>query len=77
MEVAFADARQILGVGQARNRARRAVEHTVPFGLICLSLVTVWYATAELSYADHGHQAPPRVLIGKLGPGWARGSRPA
>jgi hypothetical protein len=33
VEQAFADARQVLGVGQARNRLRRAVERTVPFGL--------------------------------------------
>src|SRR4029079_17449160 len=44
MEQAFADARQIMGVGEARNRTRRAVERTVPFGLICFSVVTVWYA---------------------------------
>jgi DDE superfamily endonuclease len=48
IEQAFADARQIMGVGQARNRTRRAVERTVPFGLICFSVVTVWYAL-------HGH----------------------
>jgi hypothetical protein len=42
IEVAFSDARQILGVGQARNRTRTAVQRTVPFGLICLSLVTIW-----------------------------------
>ena len=52
IEVAFFDARQTLGVGQARNRTRRAVERTVPFGLICLSLVTIWYATAGHSPAD-------------------------
>ncbi|MEU1630819.1 transposase [Streptomyces sp. NPDC020096] len=52
IEVAFFDARQPLGVGQARNRTRRAVERTVPFGLICLSLVTVWYTTAGHSPAD-------------------------
>ena len=46
IEVAFFDARQTLGVGQARNRPKQAVERTVPFGMICLSLVTVWYATA-------------------------------
>jgi hypothetical protein len=46
IEVAFFDARQTLGVGQARNRLKQAVERTVPFGMICLSLVTVWYATA-------------------------------
>jgi hypothetical protein len=49
----FADARQIVGVGEARNRTRRAVERTVPFGLICFSVVTVWYAL-------HGH-APADV----------------
>ena len=48
IEQAFADARQIIGVGQARNRTRRAVERTVPFGLICFSVVTLWYAL-------HGH----------------------
>src|SRR6476660_738157 len=48
IEQAFADARQIMGVGEARNRTRRAVERTVPFGLICFSVVTVWYAL-------HGH----------------------
>ena len=37
IEQAFADARQIIGVGQARNRTRRAVERTVPFGLICFT----------------------------------------
>jgi hypothetical protein len=31
IEVAFFDARQTLGVGQARNRTRQAVERTVPF----------------------------------------------
>jgi hypothetical protein len=50
IEQAFADARQIIGVGEARNRTRRAVERTVPFGLICFSVVTVWYTL-------HGHCA--------------------
>ena len=42
IEQAFADARQIVGVGEARNRTRRTVERTVPFGLICFSVVTAW-----------------------------------
>jgi hypothetical protein len=46
IEVAFFDARQTLGVGEARNRLRTAVERTVPFGLICQSLTIVWFATA-------------------------------
>jgi len=54
IEQAFADARQIVGVGEARNRTRRAVERTVPFGLICFSVVTVWYAL-------HGHAASALV----------------
>ena len=53
IEQAFADARQIIGVGEARNRTCRAVERTVPFGLICFSLVTLWYTL-------HGH-APEDV----------------
>jgi hypothetical protein len=52
IEVAFSDARQILGVGQARNRTRQAVCRTVPFGLICLSLVTIWYTAAGHTPAD-------------------------
>ena len=60
IEQAFADARQIIGVGEARNRTRRAVERTVPFGLICFSVVTVWYAL-------HGH-APDDVASHRTGP---------
>jgi hypothetical protein len=45
IEVLFADSRQVAGVGQARNRTRNAVERTVPFGLLCVSLTVVWYAT--------------------------------
>jgi uncharacterized membrane protein len=32
-----------MGVGDTRSR-NAAVERTVPFGLICLSVVTLWYA---------------------------------
>jgi DDE superfamily endonuclease len=44
VEILFEEARQVAGVGQARNRGRRAVERTVPFGLLCVSLVVCWYA---------------------------------
>jgi hypothetical protein len=44
VEVLFEEARQVAGVGQARNRTRLAVERTIPFGLVCLSLTVVWYA---------------------------------
>ena len=44
VEVLFEEARQVAGVGQARNHSRRAVERTVPFGLLCVSLIVCWYA---------------------------------
>jgi hypothetical protein len=46
IEVAFEDAKQTTGVGEARNRTRRAVERTVPFGLYTQSIVIVWYHLA-------------------------------
>ena len=51
-----------MGVGEARNRTRRAVERTVPFGLICFSVVTVWYAL-------HGH-APQDVASHRTRARW-------
>jgi hypothetical protein len=51
-----------VGVGEARNRTRRAVERTVPFGLICFSVVTVWYAL-------HGH-APDDVTSHRTRARW-------
>lgn len=44
IEVAFRDAKQLVGVGEAENRTRRAVERTAPFGFLCLTLVITWYA---------------------------------
>lgn len=44
IEPANATGKQLLGVGQARNRVAKAVERTVPFGFLIQTLVTVWYA---------------------------------
>ena len=44
IEPANATAKQVLGVGQARNRVAKAVERTVPFEFLIQTLVTVWYA---------------------------------
>jgi hypothetical protein len=52
VEVLFEEARQVAGVGQARNRTRKAVERTVPFGLVCVSLVVCWYALHRQPAAD-------------------------
>jgi hypothetical protein len=44
IEVCFRDAKQLSGVGEARNRTPAAVKRTVPFGFLCQSLTIVWYA---------------------------------
>ena len=44
IEPANAIGKQLLGVGQARNRLPNAVERTVPFGFLVQTLVIVWYA---------------------------------
>jgi hypothetical protein len=46
IEVAFEDAKHVTGVGEARNRTRKAVERTVPFGLYTQTVVIVWYHLA-------------------------------
>jgi len=48
IEQAFADARNVLGAGEARNRVKLAVERTVPFALLVHTLIVTWYAR-------HGH----------------------
>jgi hypothetical protein len=61
IEVAIEDAKQVFGVGQARNRLELAVERTVPFGLACQTLATLWYATAghhPADVAEHRERAP-------------------
>lgn len=41
-----------MGVGQARNRLPKAVERTVPFGMIIQSIITTWYALYGHDPAD-------------------------
>jgi DDE superfamily endonuclease len=46
IEVAFANAKGPHGAGQARNRTPTAVARTIPFTMITMGVVTVWYARA-------------------------------
>jgi hypothetical protein len=46
IEVTFFDVKNLLGVGEARNRVPSAVTRTVPFGLFCHSILIIWYAVA-------------------------------
>ena len=61
IEVAFQDAKQTVGVGEARNRVRCAVERTVPFGLLCQSVAIAWYAlnADPAADVDRRRQAAP------------------
>ncbi|MEE4595999.1 hypothetical protein V2J94_29590 [Streptomyces sp. DSM 41524] len=69
IETAFFDARQTLGVGEARNRTRLAVERTVPFGLLACTVVTTWYALAGHQPADTDeHRARARWYTTKTQP---------
>jgi len=52
IEVSFQDAKHTSGVGEARNRVRRAVERTVPFGFLCQSIAVAWYALNADAAAD-------------------------
>jgi hypothetical protein len=54
IEQAFADARNVLGAGEARNRVRRAVERTVPFAMLVHTLIVIWYARHGHDPADTG-----------------------
>jgi hypothetical protein len=48
------------------------VERTVPFGLTCLSLVTVWYASAGHTPADvAAHRSRARWYTTKTEPSYA------
>jgi hypothetical protein len=40
----FAEARDLFGAGQARNRPRAAIESTVPFSLYRYTIAVAWYA---------------------------------
>jgi hypothetical protein len=46
IEPSNAAGKQHMGIGQARNRLPKAVERTVPFGMLIQSLVIVWYAVS-------------------------------
>jgi hypothetical protein len=67
--VAFEDAKQVVGVGEARNRTVLAVKRTVPFGLLCMSLTIIWHTLhghSPTDVAEHRalalvpHKRPPR-----------------
>lgn len=63
IEVAFEDAKQITGVGEARNRTEAAVRRTVPFGFISQGIVMIWYITRTPSRRCRRATPPPLTLV--------------
>ncbi|MGH3636807.1 MAG: IS701 family transposase [Mycobacterium sp.] len=70
IEVAIEDAKQITGVGQARNRLPAAVARTVPFELVISSLAICWYALA-------GHQPDDVTAARQLAPWYRSKTQPS
>jgi hypothetical protein len=62
IEPSNATSKQQMGVGQARNRLPKAVERTVPFGMLTQSLVIIWYTLS-------GHH-PDDVVIRRQAQPW-------
>ena len=52
IEPSNAAGKQLLGVGDACNRTRKAVERTVPFGFLVQTLLITWYARSACDPAD-------------------------
>jgi SRSO17 transposase len=61
IEVCYEDAKHVFGVGHARNRSQRAVQRTVPFQFLTMTLTILWYALAGHHpdvVAEHRARAP-------------------
>lgn len=57
----FEEAKELFGVGHARNRTQRAVERTVPFQFLAMTLTILWYAASGHHpdiIAEHRARAP-------------------
>ena len=74
IEPVFFNARRILGIGEARNRLRNAVQRTVPLALIACSLTVLWYTRhGHEFFAPRGLPATTRRNPGRpTGPGRSR-----
>lgn len=61
IEVCFEDGKELFGVGHARNRTRKAVERTVPFQFLAMTITIIWYAASGHhpdDVAEHRARAP-------------------
>lgn len=61
IEVAFQEGKELFGVGHARNRTRKAVERTVPFQFLVMTIAILWYTASGHHpdvVAEHRARAP-------------------
>ena len=72
IEVAFEEGKELFGVGHARNRTRKAVERTVPFQFLTMTLAILWY-TASGHHPDlvAEHRAKAPWYLSKTTPSFA------
>jgi hypothetical protein len=70
IEVTFAEARDLPGVGQARNRTKNAARRTVPFGLYAYSITVIWYTL-------HGHHPADAADRRERAPWYATKTEPS
>lgn len=52
IEQAIKDGKDLLGAGDAQNRLQAAVERSVPFGMLTLTILTAWYQHAGQAHDD-------------------------
>jgi hypothetical protein len=72
IEVCFEEAKHQAGVGDAQNRTQRAVERTVPFQFLCMTLTIIWYALHGHHPADvKEHRARAPWYLSKTNPSFA------
>ena len=60
-EVAYEEGKEIFGVGDARNRSPKAVQRTVPFQFLAMTLTILWYALSghdPSDVAEHRQRSP-------------------
>ena len=72
IEVAFEEGKELFGVGHARNRTRKAVERTVPFQFLTMTIAILWY-TASGHHPDvvAEHRAKAPWYLSKTTPSFA------
>ncbi len=60
-EVAYEEGKEHFGVGEARNRTEKAVQRTVPFQFLAMTLTITWYTLSghdPVDVVEHRQRSP-------------------